>query len=397
MSEPPPNLGFPSRLDDHGPDGPPIGFAVEATRHGGEASNTSGSKRPRTSNPEDTNDSDYRIEETKEGGGDPPGLDDVYDDDSVPVSDPQVDHKKEVTNYLYDVARIVVGPGETTLGFKALTLARERLARASAPLGPEKIELEGLGYARDILQGMHDNVPSVKLLAALKAVSNVLDEKEAPYNARKLEAEGSLQDDVTRAQMHQENSLEFVSITIATFGCGLGVRVRNLEHYDGCRTQPQNRRRRNCFQVAAAIPPMLVSLGRAVYRSEIVSFLGAFGTVDEKVMACVLDTLCKNGFAHCDKTKNNEKRYWVNDHYYRVSLGLAYNTGCKEPSIAELTRRLGSVKELTPKNYNVGEKFRDDFPERNNNTPRKRPVEATLSPRACAERDIRKANAAMGL
>ena len=114
-------------------------------------------------------------------------------------------------------------------------------------------------------------------------------------------------------------------------------------------------------------------------------------------MNCVLDTLCKNGFAHCEKTKNNEKQYWVNDHYYRVSLGLAYNTGCKEPSIAELTRRLTSVKELTPKNYNVGEKFRDNYPKRNNNNTQKRPVEATLSPRACAERDIRKANAAMGL
>ena len=151
MSEPPPNLGFPSRLDDHGPDGPPIGFAVEATRHGGEASNTSGSKRPRTSNPEDTNDSDYRVEETKEGGGDPPGLDDVYDDDSVPVSDPQVDHKKEVVNYLTDVARIVVGPGETTLGFNALKIARDCLTDATLPLGAEQAKLEGLGHARDIL------------------------------------------------------------------------------------------------------------------------------------------------------------------------------------------------------------------------------------------------------
>ena len=368
MSEHPPPLGFLSRLDDHGPDGPPIGYAVEATRQGGAASNASGSKRPRTDNLEDTNDSEYRLEETKEGGGDL-GLDDVYDDDSVPVSDPKVDHKKEVVNYLTDVARIVIGPGETTLGFRDLSLARKRLADAAAPLGVEKIELEGLTDARDILQGMHDIAPSVKLLGALKAVSNALDEKEGPFNERKLAAEGTLRDAVTHAQMQQENSLEFVTITLATFGCGLGVRVRNLEHYDGCRTQPQNRRRRNCFQVGAAIPPMLVALGRKVKRSEIVAFLGAFETVDEKVMACVLDTLCKNGFAHCEKTKNNEKQYWVNDHYYRVSLGLAYNTGCKEPSIAELTQRLASVKELTPKNYNVGEKFRDNFPERNNNTP----------------------------
>ena len=142
---------------------------------------------------------------------------------------------------------------------------------------------------------------------------------------------------------------------------------------------------------------MLVLLGRAVYCSEIVKYLSAHRTVNEKVMNCVLETLCKNGFPHCDKTKNNEKQYWVNDHYYRGTLGLAYNTHCREPTIAKLARRLGSVKELKPHNYNVGEKFCDDFPERNNNTPQKRPVKATLSPRACAEEDIREANAAMGL
>ena len=397
MSEHPPPLGFSSRLDNHGPDGPPIGYAVEATRQGGAASNASGSKHPCTDNPEDTNDSEFRLEETKEGGGDPSGVDDIYDDNSVPVLDPQVDHKKEVVNYLTNVACIIVGPGKTTLGFNALKIARDCLADATSPLGTEQAKLEGLGHARDILQGMYNNVPSVKLLTALKAVSQALDKKEAPFNARKREADGFLKDAVTCTQMQQENSLELACLTIATFGCGLGVRVRNLEHYDGCRTQPHNRCRRNCFKVAAAIPPMLVSLGRAVYRSEIVVYLGAFGTVDEKVMNCVLDTLCKNGFAHCDKTKNNKKRYWVNDHYYRVSLGLAYNTGCKEPSIAELARRLGSVKELTPKNYNMGEKFCDDFPKRNNNIPLKRPVEPTLSPQACAKRGIRKANAAMGL
>ena len=73
---------------------------------------------------------------------------------------------------------------------------------------------------------------------------------------------------------------------------------------------------------------MLVLLGRAVYCSEIVKYLSAHRTVNEKVMNCVLETLCKNRFAHCDKTKNNEKRYWVNDHYYCGTLGLAYNTAC---------------------------------------------------------------------
>ena len=145
--------------------------SVEATRQGGEASNTSGSKRPRPSNPDDTNDSKYRVEETKDKDDEPPGLDDVYNDDSVPVSDPQVDHKKEVMNYLTDVTSIVVGPGETTLGFNALSIARDCLADATSPLGAEQAKLEGLGHARDILQGMYDNVPSVKLLAALKAVS----------------------------------------------------------------------------------------------------------------------------------------------------------------------------------------------------------------------------------
>ena len=397
MSENPPPLGFSSRLDDRGPGGPPVGYAVEATRQEGAASNSSGSKRPRPENPENTNDSEYLPELVPAGGVDLTGVDDTYDDGSVPVSDPTVDHKKEVVNYLTDVSRSVLGPGETTLGYNALQIARANLDRARAPLSGEQANLEGLNYAREALRGLYQTVPSDKLLAALTAVTGSLDEKAAPFNERKRQADGTLKDALSRAQIQQENSLELACNTIAVFGCGLGVRVRNLEHYDGSNTQPENRCRRNCFKTAAAIPPLLVILGRAVYRSEIVDYLGAFGTVDGKVMNCVLDTLIKNGFAHSDKTKNNEKRYWVNDHYYRGPLGLAYNTGCKEPSIAELKRRLGSVKELTPKNYDVGEKFRDGYPERNNNTPHKRPVKATLSPRACAEEDIREANAAVGL
>ena len=183
---------------------------------------------------------------------------------------------------------------------------------------------------------MYNNVQSVKLLAALKAVSQALDEKGAPFAARKREAKGPLQDAVTRAQMQQENGLELVCVLIATFGCGLGVPVCNLEHYDGCRTQLHNCCCCNCFKTAAAIPPLLVILGCTVYRSEVVKYLGAHKTVDEKVMNCVLDTLCENGFAHWDQTKTNKKQWWVNDHFYRGTLGLAYNTACSEPTIAKL-------------------------------------------------------------
>ena len=137
MSEHPPPLGFSSRLDDHGPGGPPVGYAVEATRQEGAASNASGSKRPRPDNPENTNNSEFLPGLTKEGGEDPFDMDDTYDDDSVPVLDPAVDHKKEVVNYLSDVSRAVMGPGETTLGYNALQIARANLARATALLGAE--------------------------------------------------------------------------------------------------------------------------------------------------------------------------------------------------------------------------------------------------------------------
>ena len=154
-----------------------------------------------------------------------------------------------------------IGPSKTTLGYNTLKIACDCLTDATLPLSTEQAKLEGLGHARNILQGMYNNVPSVKLLTALKAVSQALDKKEAPFNARKLKADGSLKDAVAHAQIQQENSLELACITIATFGCGLGVHVRNLEHDDGSRTQPQNRCRRNCFQVAAAIPPL--QIGRA--------------------------------------------------------------------------------------------------------------------------------------
>ena len=109
-------------------------------------------------------------------------MDNTYDNDSVPVLDPAVDHKKEVVNYLSDVSRAVMGPGETMLGYNALQIARANLARATAPLGAEQVKLEGLNHAHDILQGMYDTVPSDKLLAALMAVSAALDKKGAPLN-----------------------------------------------------------------------------------------------------------------------------------------------------------------------------------------------------------------------
>ena len=65
--------------------------------------------------------------------------------------------------------------------------------------------------------------------------------------------------------------------------------------------------------------------------------------------------------------------------------------------LIKFARRLVSLKKLSPENYNVGEKFCNDYPERNNNTPMKRPVSPTLSPKDCAERDVGAANDAAGL
>ena len=87
---------------------------------------------------------------------------------------------------------------------------------------------------------MYNIIPSAKLLDTIKAVTTVLDNKEAKFATKKCEADGSLQDDLARAQMQQENGLEQACTLIATFGCGLGTRVPNLKYYDGCRTQPQN-------------------------------------------------------------------------------------------------------------------------------------------------------------
>ena len=115
--------------------------------------------------------------------------------------------------------------------------------------------------------------------------------------------------------MQQENGLELAFNSLATFGCRLGTRVRNLEYYDGYRTLPKNHCHRNCFKTAAAVPPPLVAIACPIYCHKVVEYLRANRPVDEKVMNCVFNTLCKNGFAHWDKTKSNKKQWWVNDHF----------------------------------------------------------------------------------
>ena len=146
MSEHNPPLGLLSCLDNRGPDGPPIGFAVEATCQEGTSSTASGSKHPRTANPEDTNDSKFRLDGTKEGGGDPFGMDNTYNDDSVCLLNPKVDHEQEVVKYLMDVARTVIAAGDTTLGFGILKVARDCLNATTAHLAPEQANLEALGH-----------------------------------------------------------------------------------------------------------------------------------------------------------------------------------------------------------------------------------------------------------
>ena len=103
MSEHNPSLGLLNRLDDQCSGGPPLGLAIEATCQGTTLSAASGPKHPRETGGE-TNDSKFHPNGTKEGDSDNLDMDNTYNNDSVHVSNPKVNHEQEVVKYLMDVA-----------------------------------------------------------------------------------------------------------------------------------------------------------------------------------------------------------------------------------------------------------------------------------------------------
>ena len=145
MSEHNPLLGLSNRFNDQGPGGPPLGLVIEATCHRTSFSANSGLKHPPETG-EETNNSKFHPNGTKDGSVDPFNMDDTYNNNSVPVSNPTVNHKQQVVKYLTDVSRAVIAAGNTTLGFGILKVTRDCLAKATTHLDPEQANLEALGH-----------------------------------------------------------------------------------------------------------------------------------------------------------------------------------------------------------------------------------------------------------
>ena len=153
MSNSVPPLGPLNYLGGRSPRGPPLGLNIETSNQTRLSSASSDLKRTCKTG-ENTNNSKYRPGKTKEEDDNILDMDNTFDDGSVPVLNPKVDHKDEIVLYLTDVAYAVIANGNTTIGFGLLKITPACLSNASRGLKPKQDELETLGNARDFLQGM---------------------------------------------------------------------------------------------------------------------------------------------------------------------------------------------------------------------------------------------------